>query len=162
MKRLLGGFFETFHLVGSALLFAAAAALTFLTTPKLLALAGLSAESGGRIFDNLGSLVESRGAVVAGVALLAAVLAPYVRSDDKKGLAWARILCAGGSVVCVVWLWRATQGSIVNGDVEMAANTADALLRRADTEITPWNALGACAGLNLILAAFQVNGHSKD
>ena len=51
MKRFLGGLFESVHLLGMALLFAAAATLTALTFPSVLDQAGMSLETGGRLFE---------------------------------------------------------------------------------------------------------------
>ena len=113
MKRLLGGLFESTHLIGSAILFAVALALTALTVPDVLEMAELSIESGSRAFDKLTGAVKSYGTWVAGLALLTGLLAPYVRADDGKAIAWMRILTAGGTTRRVGLAQRDTAGDAV-------------------------------------------------
>jgi len=162
MKRLLGGIFESTHLIGSSMLFATALLLTALTIPAALDLGGLSIESGARVFDKLMVLMKSYGTWLAGLVLLTGLLAPYIRSDDGKVIAWMRILTAGGAVACVVWLISSSTGTVLPGDVEYSANAASSLTARGDQDLTAWNALAICTGLNLLLAAFQINGHQKE
>lgn len=156
MKRLLGGLFETIHLTGAALLFAAAAVLTALSTPSLLHRLDLSAEGGARVFERIGHVVTVYGTWLGGAALLCGLLAPYVRSDGSKVLAWMRILLSGVAVGCVVWMIRLHAGpGVFEADVETAADVAREVAK-GGRSVTPWNALAACAGLNLLLAAFQI------
>ena len=164
MKRLLGGVLESIHLIGIALLFGAAALLTRLTSPGLLSTdLGVSQETAARLFEDVARVVGEPGPAIAVAALIAAVLAPYVRSDSKMFLAWGRIVfCAGAlAVVLYGWsdsgvaAWGGEQG-VLDADVERHATVAEALKVRADKTVTPWNALLFLTAANLVLASFQV------
>ena len=157
MKRLLGGLFETVHLLGAAALFAAAAGLTALTTPAALKALDLLASGGTRVVGRIGHALTVYGTWIAGAALLCGLLAPYVRSDGNKVLAWIRILTCGVAVGCVVWLIRIHAGpGAFEADVETTADLARDMATRGKPTVTPWNALCAVTGLNLLLAAFQI------
>jgi len=164
MKPLLGGLLESLHLIAIALLFGAAALLTRLTSPSLLPRdLGVSQETAANVFEDLSKIVGEPGRAVAVVALIAAILAPYVRNDRRKFAAWGRIVfCAGAlGVLMYGWgdsgvaAWGGHEG-VLDADVERHATVAEALKVRADETVTPWNALLFMTGANLVLAAFQV------
>jgi hypothetical protein len=161
MKRLLGGLFETVHLLGAAVLFAAAALLTALSTPALLRALDLSTQGGARVFERIGHVVTDYGTWLGGAALLCGLLAPYVRSDGNKVLAWTRILLSGVAVGCVVSMIRLHAGpGVFEADVETASDVAREVAK-GERSVTPWNALAVCTGLNLFLAAFQIQSPEK-
>jgi len=164
MKRLLGGVLESIHMIGIALLFGAAALLTRLTSPSLRSEdLGVSQETAARLFDDLSRMVGEPGRAVAVAALIAAVLAPYVRNDAAKFAAWGRIAFCAGALGVLIYGWSdsgvAAWGGghgILDADVERHATVAEALRVRADETVTPWNALLLLTGANVVFGAFQV------
>jgi hypothetical protein len=166
MKRLLGGLLESAHVLAMALLFGAAALLTRLTAPGLFADGlGVSQETAARIFGDLATMVGNPGRALAVVAIIAAVLAPYVRNDDRMGLPWARVVCAVAALAILLTGWGddgvrtwSETAAVFDADVERHATAAEAIGARADETLTPWNALLIFSGLNLVLAAFQMFG----
>mgnify|MGYP001314569403 CR=1 FL=1 len=169
MKRLLGGLLESAHVLALALLFGAAALLTRLTTPALLPDGlGLSDARTTRLFEDIARLIGSPGRAVAAVALVAAILAPYVRDDARKALAWARVVLAAGALAVLIagWgpegveHWESVKG-VSGADVERHATKAEQLKLRADAHLTPWSALCLLTGTSLALAAFQVFSAGK-
>jgi len=164
MKRLLGGLLESAHVLAIALLFGAAALLTRLTAPHLFAdTLGVSQETAARIFEDLARMVGTPGRALAVVAIIAAILAPYVRNDQRMGIAWARIACAAAALVVLLAGWGddgvrtwSETASAFDADVERHATAAQALGARADETLTPWNALLGFTALNLVLGAFQM------
>jgi len=164
MKRLLGGLLESTHVLAIALLFGAAALLTRLTSPGLFADSlGVSQETAARIFQDLAAMVGNPGRALAVIAIIAAILAPYVRNDDRMGVAWARVACAVAALAVLISGWGdegvrtwGETAALFDADVERHATAAHAMAVKADETVTPWNALLAFSGLNLVLAAFQV------
>jgi hypothetical protein len=164
MKRLLGGLLESIHMIGIALLFGAAALLTRLTSPGVFAKdLGISQETAARLFDDLSKIVGEPGRAVAVVALIAAILAPYVRNDTRKFAGWGRVVFCAGALGVLIYGWSDTgvaawggHEGVLDADVERHATVAEALKVRADEAVTPWNALLFMTGANLVFAAFQL------
>jgi len=169
MKRLLGGLLESAHVLAIALLFGAAALLTRLTAPGLFADGlGVSQETAARLFQGLATMVGDPGRALAVIAIIAAVLAPYVRSDERMGIAWARIACAVAALAVLLSGWGddgvrtwSETAAVFDADVERHATAAQAIGVKADETITPWNALFVFTGLNLVLGAFQMFNTEK-
>ena len=166
MTRFLGGILEGIHVLAVALLFGAAALLMSLAAPAWLPEAFVADASGaGRVFKDLAPLVGSPGRVLAVIALVAAVLAPYVRNDPKKAAAWVRIVLAGAALIVLLSGWgpEGTSGwggkrGVSNADVETHATATEKLKIKAARTVTPWTALALITGLSLSVGAFQLNG----
>ena len=164
MNRVLGGAFEVVHLVGIAAVFGAAVIVTWLTSGHWLP-DGLTVESATRTAGRFAPHLLTPVRVLAVAALVAAVLAPYLRSDGVKVEAWLRIAtCA--TAVFMLWIawsrgesWSETaSAAAVAADVESRATAAQSLLGRG---LTPWRALAAVTGLNLVFASFQIYRRGK-
>ncbi len=163
MTRLLGGILESLHIIAVALLFGAAAILTWLTSPALMPdTALISVARAERLFRDLSTLVGPAGRVLAVVALVAAVLAPYVRNDARKAAAWMRIVLAAGALFVLVQAWGpdGTTGwsgarGVAAADVESHATIAEKVKLKADERLIPWSALALLTGLNLVVGAFM-------
>ena len=84
MNRLLGGFSEATHLLGTAFLFAVSAALVFLVNPSLVDGTDLGREQALTLFGSLADAIAKYGLFLAGIATFGALLAPYLRGD--KGI----------------------------------------------------------------------------
>ena len=152
MRRLLGAPFEMLNVLGTAIFFAVAGALTFLSAPNWLAkISKTSPELAARQFHDVASLIGRHGWWVAAAAFLGAAVAPMARGDGKKTIAWIRVGCAGAALVIVAMQWGFESGGLIS---ESAA--AKTLPWRSDKAPTPWNALLFATGLNLCLGAFQV------
>lgn len=161
MNRLLGGLFETLHVLATAILFAAAACLTVVTRPALLKVgAATSRETAARVFDAVSGTIGSKGVWVASLALAAGLLAPYLRGDGKKAVAWMRVLLAGGGLFTVLWMWNASplEKSVRDADVEMNPRPADHLVKKGSKGVTPWHVLLGLSAASLALGAFQIRG----
>ena len=163
MQRLLGGLLESVHMIAIALLFGAAALLTRLTSPSLMSEdLGVSRETAARLFDGLSTIVGQPGRALAVIALIAAVLAPYVRGDRRMFVAWGRVVFCAGALGVLIYGWGSEgaawggQMGVLDADVERHATVAEALKVRADETVTPWNALLFMTGANLVFAAFGV------
>ncbi len=163
MNRLLGGFFEATHLLGTAFLFAVAAALVFLVNPSLVDGTDLGREQALTLFGSLADAIATYGLFLAGIAAFGALLAPYLRGDKGIAVSWMRIFIACSTIMVVVWLRQAVgdEAGVPGADVEFAADAAGAEPGRAGGNMTPWNALLVLTTVNLILAAFQVNSRAR-
>jgi hypothetical protein len=168
MRKLFALPFETVHVLGMALFFGVALILTLLTAPDWLPTVGkMSPETASRHFQEVASVIGRNGLWVACAALACGVLAPYARGDGKKLLSWIRVVCAGSAVVIVLFVWGGfeslpsplAKGAESNHDVaEVSRDVGHGRRWRSDKTPTPWNALLAATGLNLMLGAFQISG----
>ncbi len=158
MRRLLGAPFEILNVLGTAVFFTIALALTLFSAPTWLAkVNAMSPETAASHFRTFSSLVGRHGWWIAAAALVGAVIAPYARGDGKKVVAWLRIVCAVTALVLVIAAWGAEgSGHLLEGDVENGRHAADTMRWRSDKKLTPWNGLLAATGMNLVLGAFLV------
>ncbi len=167
MKRLLGGLLECVQVLGMALLCGVAALLARLAA--IVAAkggSGLSRERAGRLLDDIVGLVSSPARGIAVAALVAAVLAPYVRDDARKLAAWLRAGLVAAALAILIHGWSVdgrggAGGGVFQGDAERHADLADALHVRRLGGVTPWTALLGVTGANLALAAFLVFSGGK-
>ncbi len=163
MNRILGGLFETVHLVGIATVFGAAMLITWLTSPSLLP-ESFGVESALHTAGRIAPHFVSPARLIVIAALVAAILAPYLRADGPKTAAWLRVATVGLALFLLFVAWSdgkewaetASAASLAGSDVEAQASAADALAKRSDKHVTPWNTLAAASGLNLVICAFQM------
>ena len=162
MNRFLGGLFESIHVLAIALLFAAATWMTLATSPSFADTVGLTGETAARLFDPVAAVVAKCGALLAVAALAAAILAPYLRADANKFLAWGRVALVGVTLILVLWGWDVPEpGKVLDADVEMNPTLGSALAARANDAVTPWSALLLATAANLGLASFQIFSRAK-
>ena len=154
MRRLLGGPFEMLNVLGTAMFFALAGVLTLLSAPNWLAkITKMSPDAAAKAFHDVASLIGRHAWWVAAAALLGAAVAPYARGDGKKAIAWVRVVCAASALVIVAMQWGFETGGHLN---EVAKSSP--LPWQSDKHPTPWNALLAATGVNLMLGSFLVFG----
>jgi hypothetical protein len=157
MRKLIALPFEAVHVLGIAVFFAFGAILTALTGKALGSLASSeSAHVAGQRFVEVTSMIGRHGWWLAAAAFAGALVAPVVRGDGKRLVAWIRAGCAFIALVVVVCAWGA-EGSdhiLVDGPgrVQQHANW------QSDHGLTPWNLLFLVTSVNLVLAASLVTG----
>lgn len=157
IRKLLAIPFEALHVLGMAVFFAIGATLTILTGAAWRGVASTeSPHTAAQRFTELTSMIGRHGWWLAAAAFIGALLAPYIRGDGKRMVAWVRAGCAAIALGVVIAAWGA-EGS----DHFLAAGQARVEQHgswQSDRAITPWNLLLFATSINLILAASQVTG----
>ena len=148
---------ESLHLLGMAFYFTVAGMLTVLTARMWSPVASTESVSvAGDRFVEVTSMIGRHGWWLAAAAFIGALLAPIVRGDGRRLIAWIRAGCAFIAVIVVVAAWG-LEGSDHflrdgSGRVEQFHGW------RSDHSLTPWNLLLAVTAVNLVLGASQVAG----
>ncbi len=161
MRRLLGGAAELVHLAAVAVLLACSATMAALRDDALVEEhAGITVNQAAQVFEHVARLLNAWGVWLGVLAFAGALLAPYLRSDRAKLLAWARTACALGTLYVAASMWPHVT---VPAEVTQALASRDnelmqALAAHAEEGFSAWSTLLFLSGLNFALAAFQIGG----
>lgn len=161
MKRLLGGAFELTHMACVGALLAASGTMTILRDSAVVQEhARLSDGQAAQVFEHFAKLLNTYGTWLAAAAFAGALLAPHLRGDRRKALAWLRTGCTLGLLYVAASMWPHV--TVPEGVTEALADRdsefAQALAEHTERGFSAWGVLATLSALDFLCAAFQMGG----